>query len=100
MHRSYQTKINRFIGILIIFGIGILLILVFIPNFTTLFDLNKKLEASKQKVILAQKQNKHFKEELNSLQNDPNWIEKVAREKLGWVNPDETVYRFPSNNNN
>ena len=30
------------------------------------------------------------------LRNDPAYVEKLAREELGYVRPDETVLKFPS----
>ena len=33
---------------------------------------------------------------VEQLRNDPAYIEKLAREELGYVRPDETVLKFPS----
>jgi cell division protein FtsB len=30
------------------------------------------------------------------LRNDPAYVEKLAREELGYVRPDETVLKFPT----
>lgn len=35
--------------------------------------------------------------ELQALRNDPKTIERLAREKLGYAKPDETVVRFETN---
>jgi cell division protein FtsB len=32
--------------------------------------------------------------QINDLRNDPKTIERLAREKLGYARPDETVVRF------
>ncbi len=35
--------------------------------------------------------------QLNALRNDPKTVERLAREKLGYAKPDETVVRFETN---
>lgn len=35
--------------------------------------------------------------ELNALRNDPKTVARLAREKLGYALPDETVVRFETN---
>lgn len=49
-----------------------------------------KIEEAKSKQLQAQ---------IDQLRNDPNAIERLAREKLGYAKPGETVIRFePSTN--
>jgi hypothetical protein len=35
-----------------------------------------------------------LREQIHSLQTDPDAIERVAREKLGWCREDEKIYHF------
>ncbi len=49
-------------------------------------------EVDQQKAISQQLQM-----EFNALRNDPKTIERLAREKLGYARPDETVIRFETN---
>lgn len=37
--------------------------------------------------------------QINALQNDPHTVERLAREKLGYARPDETVIHFESATN-
>jgi cell division protein FtsB len=37
---------------------------------------------------------KQLQAEIEALRNDPKTIERLAREKLGYARPDETVIRF------
>jgi cell division protein FtsB len=49
--------------------------------------------------IAIQKQqevSKELKNEIESLRNDPKTVERLAREKLGYAKPDETVIHFES----
>jgi cell division protein FtsB len=49
-------------------------------------------EVDQQKQISQQLQM-----QLNALTSDPKTIERLAREKLGYARPDETVVRFETN---
>ena len=37
---------------------------------------------------------KQLQAEIDALRNDPQTVERLAREKLGYAKPDETVIRF------
>lgn len=37
---------------------------------------------------------KELKSEIDALRDDPKTVERLAREKLGYARPDETVIRF------
>jgi cell division protein FtsB len=39
---------------------------------------------------------KQLKASIDSLQNDPRTVERLAREKLGWARTNEMVVRFDS----
>ena len=38
-----------------------------------------------------------LQEQINALRNDPKTVERLAREKLGYAKPDETVIHFETN---
>jgi cell division protein FtsB len=40
---------------------------------------------------------KDLKSEIDALRNDPKTVERLAREKLGYAKPDETVVHFETN---
>ncbi|HPM01352.1 MAG: septum formation initiator family protein [Candidatus Cloacimonetes bacterium] len=48
----------------------------------------------KNEVSLLHKENLALQKENEKLENDPQAIEKIAREKYGMQKPDEKVYRF------
>jgi len=55
------------------------------------------LDAQIQKVDAA---NRQLQSEINALRNDSQAIELLAREKLGYARPDETVIRFEESSTN
>jgi cell division protein FtsB len=46
------------------------------------------------------KLSKQLQAEFDALHNDPKTVERLAREKLGYAKPDETVIRFESTTTN
>lgn len=57
-----------------------------------ILKLNQQLEAETNKLNQIQAQ-------IDALRNDPKTVERLAREKLGYAKPDETVIRFESTTN-
>ena len=55
---------------------------------------NLRLETELQK---ESEKSKELQSEIAALQNDPKAVERLAREKLGYAKPDETVVRFETN---
>jgi len=52
---------------------------------------NLRLETELQKEMENSKQ---LQAQIDALRNDPKTVERLAREKLGYAKPDETVVRF------
>lgn len=69
-------------------------LIIFLPGYAKIQELrqrNKELELNIKKL---RKENLRFKKEGERLENDPAYLEKVARERLGVVKKGEVVYRF------
>ena len=43
---------------------------------------------------IEEAKSRQLQAQIDELRNDPNAIERLAREKLGYAKPDETVIRF------
>ncbi len=52
---------------------------------------NKEIDALEEKVSAAAQQTEQLKEQLSNME-DPEYIERIAREKLGLVRPNERVF--------
>ncbi len=57
----------------------------------TLNQKNKEIEALEQKIAEAAAETERLEQEVENLEN-PEYIEKVAREKLGLIGPNERVF--------
>jgi cell division protein FtsB len=63
-------------------------------GFLEVFKFQKELDTLKQKNKDLKKENAQIKVQIDRLKTDPYAIEKVAREKLNMVKPEETVYQI------
>jgi len=74
-----------------IFGV---LIVVFLPGFSELQRLREENVNAKKRIDMLQQHNDILKEEIRMMKEDPEYVEKKAREKLGIVKKGEFVYRL------
>jgi cell division protein FtsB len=56
-------------------------------------ELEVKQRALEELAFRLQQENDQRQEHLRRLANDDSYVEKLAREQLGWIKPGETVYR-------
>ncbi|MGH7279002.1 MAG: FtsB family cell division protein [Candidatus Rokuibacteriota bacterium] len=59
-------------------------------------SLLQELETMEQEMATLRAQTQTLSETVDKLRHDPAYIEKLAREDLGWVREGETVLKFPS----
>jgi len=52
--------------------------------------------AIKQRIGGLLLENQRLRTQLHALRSDDRYLERLAREQLGFVRPGEVVYRFPS----
>jgi cell division protein FtsB len=72
-----------------IFGIAVLLLIVFLPGYTKLQELRDKNRDLQTKVKKLSIENMLLQEELKRIENDPVYQEKILREKMGVVRKGE-----------
>ena len=75
------------------FLFGALLIGVFLPGYMTLRGLREQNEDAEKRIMMLQQHNEMLKEEITRMKQDPDYVEKKAREKLGIVKEGEYIYR-------
>jgi cell division protein FtsB len=59
-------------------------------------QLRRELQAMERDIVTLRTRTDELSRTVDRLRNDPAYIEKLAREELGYVRPDETVLKFPS----
>ena len=58
--------------------------------------MRRDIEAMERDIVTLRARADELSRAVERLRNDPAYIEKLAREELGYVRSDETVLKFPS----
>jgi cell division protein FtsB len=58
-----------------------------------LLELEEEQQALAQKMVRLQRGNDELRRHLERMQTDPQYLERVVRQRLGWGRPGEIVYR-------
>ncbi len=88
-----KTNINprRFISMLVAVIFVLYFVYTMIWQQVVISKKGKEIEALEEKIAAAEQQTEKLEEELDNL-NDPEYLEKIAREKLGLIRPNERVF--------
>ena len=77
-----------------LFGFAVIMLITFLPSYTKMQDLKLKNYAYAERILALTKRNAQLQEEMRLLTTDPEYLEKVARQKMGLIRPGEKVYRM------
>ena len=77
-----------------LFVVTIIIFFLFLPSYTRMQDLKQRNTEYKKQIEILQARNTQLKKEKALLENDPVYLEKVAREKMGLVREGEVVYKL------
>ena len=77
-----------------IFIFSIVLFSLFLPSYTKMQDLEEKNRKYQKQVEQLVKKNYQLQEEKKMLDEDPVYLEKVAREKMGLIREGEVIYKI------
>ena len=77
-----------------LFVFAIIVLLMFLPSYTKLQDLKQKNSEYRRQIEQLTKKNAELVEERHRLEDDPVYLEKVAREKMGLIREGEVMYKI------
>ena len=77
-----------------LFVLAAIIFLVFLPSYTQMMGLVDKNRAYQKQTKFLIKQNAELKRELKMLKEDPVYLEKVARERMGLAREGEVIYKM------
>jgi cell division protein FtsB len=90
------SKLTKVVVGLVILALLLLIGMWYLP----LIHQNEKMRAEilrlDTQLQKEEAKSRELKAEIEALRNDPQTIERLTREKLGYARPDETVVRFES----
>lgn len=86
----------------LVFGLVLAAVLwvIFSPGtgLISLMGHRAELEQLQEKTIELEKENSNLQEEIDRLQNDPEYLEEVARKEYGLLKKNERVFDFSKDN--
>jgi len=77
-----------------LFGLTIVLLLAFLPSYQKMQDLKQKNKEYELRIRQLVQENARLSEEKTLLEDDPVYLEKVAREKMGLIREGEVLYKI------
>ena len=77
-----------------IFAITLWILIILIPSFLKIEDLKSKNFEYARQIEYLKTKNSELAHEKKLLEEDPEYLEKVAREKMGLIKKGEVLYRL------
>lgn len=81
-----------------LFILSVIVFFIFLPSYTRMQDLERRNLEYEQEISRLENERAELAEEKRLLEEDPVYLEKVAREKMGLIRKGEVIYRItPAN---
>ena len=77
-----------------LFVLTVFVFVYFLPSYTKMQDLKAKNQDYLDQIRTLEKKNEQLAREKDLLENDPAYLEKVAREKMGLAREGEVIYKI------
>lgn len=77
-----------------LFAFATLILILFLPSFTLVQDQRQKNKEYARRIAELEAKNSELRREKQLLENDPVYLEKVGRERMGLVREGEMIYRL------
>src|SRR6266545_5056051 len=90
----FWDKLSKVVVLLLVVALVVFAFLRYLPLIRTNQNYRKELLASDARVAEQERLGRQLRASMESLQNNPKAIERLAREKLGWAKSNEMVIRF------
>ena len=78
----------------ILFIAAFVILVIFLPQFTKVQDMRQKDLDYQIKIAELEAAKKNLEKKRRQLENDPFYLEKAAREKMGLIREGEVVYKL------
>lgn len=77
-----------------LFILTVIIVAVFLPSYTKMQDLTQKNKDFKQRIQELTAENEYLQAEKKRLEEDPLYLEHIARDKMGVVREGEVIYKL------
>ena len=92
------SKLTSVVVVLVVTAVVLLIGACYLPVIQENARMEAQIVKLQGQIQTEQQKAKQLQDEIDALQNDPKAVERLAREKLGYARPDETVIYFEPTN--
>lgn len=92
------SKLTNVVVALVVIAILLLIGMCYLPVIQENARMQGQILKLKAQLQVEEQKNTELQSQIGALQNDPKAVERLAREKLGYARPDETVIYFETTN--
>jgi cell division protein FtsB len=92
------SKLTSVVVALVVIAVLLLIGACYLPVIQENARMESQIVKLQGQVQTEEQKAKQLQDEIDALQNDPKAVERLAREKLGYARPDETVIYFEPTN--
>lgn len=92
------SKLTNVVVALVVIAILLLIGMCYLPVIQENARMQGQVLKLKAQLQVEEQKSKELQSQIDALRNDPKTIERLAREKLGYARPNETVVYFESTN--
>ena len=93
------SKLTKVVVGLVVLAVFLLIGMCYLPLIQENARMRAEVLKLEQRLKTEQEKSEQLQSQIGALRNDPKTVERLAREKLGYARPDETVIRFESTTN-
>jgi cell division protein FtsB len=92
------SKLTGIVVVLVVIAVLLLIGTCYLPVIQENARMEAQIVKLQGQITTEQQRASQLQSEIDALQNDPKTVERLAREKLGYARPDETVIYFEPTN--
>jgi cell division protein FtsL len=92
------SKLTGIVVVLVVIAVLLLIGTCYLPVIQENTRMEAQIVKLQGQITAEQQKASQLQSEIDALQNDPKAVERLAREKLGYARPDETVVYFEPTN--
>jgi cell division protein FtsB len=94
------SKLTQAVVALVAVAILLLISMTYLPLIQQNEQMRRRIDVLDTELEKQKLESKQLQAEFDALRSDPKTVERLAREKLGYARPDETVIHFDPNPTN
>jgi cell division protein FtsB len=91
----WSTLTKVVVGLVVV-AVLLLMGICYLPVIQENERMQRQILEMQQQIQVEEEKSKDLQAEIDAISHDPKTVERLAREKLGYAKPDETVIHFDS----